>query len=440
MASTSWAPFLSVSVSVAGVLALNRNGQARKRARGGRKKWEAGGGVPARLFVSGLPRKGHGGVRKRELVRIFSPYCRAVKGKGRPPKCKVKVAVNAFNHCLGFAYVEVDEWKEAIEKENNVATFQGNVLQVSRSTGKRDCLFQDMPAEQRAALKLDSVSLFSITDMATCRDINELLRSMCLAVGGNPADLAITDACACVGGNVISFAGCFQRVHAVEIDATRSAYLKHNVEQVCGLQNVTCIHADYATVYRSLAQSIVFFDPPWGGTGYTTTNAVEDLPLGHIKLVDFCLRLWTEGCCACVVARVPTQYDALGFCRTLTSDQWNDGAKERPLPFKFQLGPKANLLIACFPPRSHAEKAEPLVFGDKALDALIQSWRALDAKSKVFKAKFFDYECDDWVRLGAWHGVTPGSITPAESMDGSFVIVTTPPRRKLSRDIRENHF
>ena len=190
----------------------------------------------ARLFVSGLPRNGRG--IKRKLAQIFRKYS--------SKRCKIKVAFNSLNQCLGYAYVNVDMADKAIEDVNLKVEIDGNILQVSRPAGKRDTLFQNLPYSKRKKLKLDSVALFSVTDMNTAEEINELLSVLCRVGGGQKRSqkdaqfsIGITDACACVGGNTLAFAKLFHHVNAIEIDSVRASYLKHNVETVCGFHNVS---------------------------------------------------------------------------------------------------------------------------------------------------------------------------------------------------------
>ena len=111
-----------------------------------------------------------------------------------------------------------------------------------------------------------------------------------------------------------------------------------------------------------------------------------------------------RGHCDAVVVRVPTYYNVAQFCRRMTK---GNSATNRPLPFMFQMGPKALLLIVCFPPVPGRQSN--LKFGDTKLDQLIAKWKELDPKAKRYKGKFFDFECSkgkgDFVRFGAWHGV-----------------------------------
>ncbi len=91
----------------------------------------------------------------------------------------------------------------------------------------------------------------------------------------------ITDALSFVGGNTLSFAKHFSHVNAVEIDATRSSMLKHNLQLAHVLDRVTLYpKTDYLEVMYMLTQDVLFFDPPWGGPDYKYKTHV-DLYIGN---------------------------------------------------------------------------------------------------------------------------------------------------------------
>ena len=74
---------------------------------------------------------------------------------------------------------------------------------------------------------LDDVAIYSVTDARTADRITKTA----LALPGGP-HREVCDGCACVGGNVISFARALRkggRVTGIEFDATRCEFLRHNV-------------------------------------------------------------------------------------------------------------------------------------------------------------------------------------------------------------------
>ena len=254
------------------------------------------------LFVSGLPTNAR--PLKSKLHRIFKPYA-------NNKRFKIKLGVNSMNHGLGFAYVFLpmetssshggvsladQAIKDLHEKEIkddeyfivDKAANQGTVLQVSKSIGKVDILFADLTPDQRSLIQLDSVSLFSVADMLSSKTINAILSAVCACADVLPKDVAITDGCACVGGNVLAFSDIFKTVNAIEVDPTRCSMLKHNLEVVCKRTNVAFYNEDYSKSYESYEQDIVYLDPPWGGTLYTSVDKDEKLLLGgNLWLVIF---------------------------------------------------------------------------------------------------------------------------------------------------------
>ena len=71
---------------------------------------------------------------------------------------------------------------------------------------KRDWLFSGLDGSVRHSVQLDDVAEYSVTDSVTADTLSALL----LAFVG--AEATVTDACACVGGNTLSFARHFAHV------------------------------------------------------------------------------------------------------------------------------------------------------------------------------------------------------------------------------------
>jgi predicted RNA methylase len=175
---------------------------------------------------------------------------------------------------------------------------------------KRDYLFKFVPAHLRSQLLLDDEASYSVTDQYTAdkmtRDLARFL----------PRDAVICDATACIGGNTHSFARFFAKVHAVEKDATRFSYLKHNMN-VLQASNITCVHGDSLALIPALANlDIIFMDPPWGGPDYKTHASLE-LALSGVPLADVCRR-WRH-CTRYIALKTPLNFDELRF-RAQTAD------------------------------------------------------------------------------------------------------------------------
>ncbi|KAH8061177.1 RNA cap guanine-N2 methyltransferase [Aureococcus anophagefferens] len=198
---------------------------------------------------------------------------------------------------------------------------------VEVSDGKRFQLWGTQCSEAaRKGMLLDEVAVYSVTDARTADRITKLA----LKLPGAPFS-EICDGCACVGGNVLSFARALARapgatrVTGVELDATRFEFLKHNVE-TAGL-DATCLHGDIAAataaeepaeVSGDLAAAraavrradLLFLDPPWGGP------EVSARPMGSVSfdmsgvdLAALCARCNAPGFrCKHVLLKLPN-YD-----------------------------------------------------------------------------------------------------------------------------------
>jgi len=105
----------------------------------------------------------------------------------------------------------------------------------------------------------DDEAIWSMTSFAIgyelCCDLH--------ALPGITSFATITDTTASVGGSTIPFAKYFQHVNAIEIHAGRKRMLDDNLT-LCGIMNVNTILGDFSRVLPSLAQDVIFIDPPWG--------------------------------------------------------------------------------------------------------------------------------------------------------------------------------
>ena len=105
---------------------------------------------------------------------------------------------------------------------------------------------------------------------------------------------SVSDGCLtdlAVGGNTINFSKHFAHVHAIEIDAQRASFLRHNVDLLCPTGKVSVHEADAIKEMQAIEQDIVFFDPPWGGVDYVNAHLPVDLSLSDQKIVDVCKAL-----------------------------------------------------------------------------------------------------------------------------------------------------
>ena len=145
------------------------------------------------------------------------------------------------------------------------------------SAGKRFQLFGGKCSDDaRKNMLLDDVAIYSVTDARTADRITKTA----LALPGGP-HREVCDGCACVGGNVISFARALRkggRVTGIEFDATRCEFLKHNVATAGVPAEILRGDVARATAEedtddgdgwacRSAVRraDLLFLDPPWGG-------------------------------------------------------------------------------------------------------------------------------------------------------------------------------
>ncbi len=117
-------------------------------------------------------------------------------------------------------------------------------------------------------IKYDTVSLFSVTSSTVADKISDDIAEIM-----NRTDLRVLDATACIGGNTISFAKKFDFVLAVEIDTTRSNFLKENINST-GIKNVEVLNKDFLDVSCE-GYNVLFIDPPWGGVDYKKHQEIE---------------------------------------------------------------------------------------------------------------------------------------------------------------------
>nr|CCA16623.1 conserved hypothetical protein [Albugo laibachii Nc14] len=183
-------------------------------------------------------------------------------------------------------------------------------LQLERCFDKRDYFFGSIPFQQRQCLQLDEVAMYSVTKDTVATEITRLItEELCsnVPIDSNGRLMAtITDATACVGGNVWSFSDKFAHVHAVECDTTRYGMLCHNLTILRSDHNVTCWNENYLELMWSLHQDVVFIDPPWGGQQYREIEKL-DLYLVDIPLCVICDQLRWHA--KLVFVKAPTNFD-----------------------------------------------------------------------------------------------------------------------------------
>lgn len=130
----------------------------------------------------------------------------------------------------------------------------------------------DASNDQLNKLRFSDVSLYSSTPTDQATYTAELLLSY--YTKENLKTKVLTDATACIGGNAWVFADYVKQVQANELSKLHADMLADNMKTL-GKNNVSVTNENYLTNYLDLAQDIVFFDPPWGGTEYKQASEVE---------------------------------------------------------------------------------------------------------------------------------------------------------------------
>lgn len=148
-------------------------------------------------------------------------------------------------------------------------------------------------------IKLDSTSLYSITPYKFTIKITDLIEQHIGTI-----DITITDACACIGGDTISFCKKFKRVNAIELCPDRFYFLSQNL-QLYGFTNYRLYNNDCLKKIKELKQDVVFLDMPWGGKEYKYKKEV-DLYLSGISSYEICniIQKYTK----IIVLKVPNNF------------------------------------------------------------------------------------------------------------------------------------
>ena len=133
-------------------------------------------------------------------------------------------------------------------------------------------------------IKLDSTSLYSITPYKFTIIITDLITQHT-----GTTDITITDACACIGGDTISFCKKFKNVNAIELCPDRFYFLTENLK-LYGFRNYNLYNRDCLRKIEKLKQDVIFFDMPWGGKNYKHKQEM-DLYLSGLHSYEICNKL-----------------------------------------------------------------------------------------------------------------------------------------------------
>jgi len=92
----------------------------------------------------------------------------------------------------------------------------------------------------------------------------------------------ITDATACMGGDLVRFSKHFKLVNGVEMSLENFNLLVENSKRF-NCHNVNLFYQNYLDIYDKLKQDIIYFDCPWGNRGYKTKESVV-LKLDEVEI------------------------------------------------------------------------------------------------------------------------------------------------------------
>jgi 16S rRNA G966 N2-methylase RsmD len=173
--------------------------------------------------------------------------------------------------------------------------------------------------EKLLQLKIDDDSLSYISVRKHADKITEIIKYHLY----NLDKCVISDATAGVGGNTISFGINCQKVHAIELDKTRSEYLQNNID-VYNLNNVQIYNDDCTTVLSKIHDhDVIFIDPPWGGSNYKKYELLR-LKLSNIPIESICNTLLNHNFMmktpSLIIFKLPSNYDIRYFKNNVDSN------------------------------------------------------------------------------------------------------------------------
>lgn len=185
---------------------------------------------------------------------------------------------------------------------------------------KRNHIFRGLPVKVIQDIQLDWEAGYSSTPLKHCEQIFEGL----LDVTGKSREYfrncIFTDLTACVGASAMGFATHFKCINAIEYDALRYSFLKHNIYNVFHgkCNNIVVYNGDCMDVVRRTRQHVMFLDPPWGGTHYNQAESLS-LTLDSKPLHEICLQL--SPFASYLLVKVPYNFDFDNFTRRLLMAQ-----------------------------------------------------------------------------------------------------------------------
>ena len=135
--------------------------------------------------------------------------------------------------------------------------------------------------------KLNDEGNFSITRPYESAQIIYLIENFIRYIEQNDIELStkiITDATACMGGDLIRFSKYFRMVNGIEIIEENFDLLVENCKRF-GCFNVNLFCQNYLEIFDKLKQDVIYIDPKWGGIDYKNKDSIV-LKLNDIEISD----------------------------------------------------------------------------------------------------------------------------------------------------------
>jgi trimethylguanosine synthase len=117
----------------------------------------------------------------------------------------------------------------------------------------------------------------------------------------SPSKTTVIDVFAGAGGNTIAFAlsGCWEKIIAIECDASVIACAQHNASIYGVFDKITWVKADSFSYMANNpeiehSKTVIFASPPWGGPGYSTDkifNLATMQPYSLKKIHSLCKQM-----------------------------------------------------------------------------------------------------------------------------------------------------
>jgi len=156
-------------------------------------------------------------------------------------------------------------------------------------------------------LKLTNIGEYSIIQKKSADEVlNEIDRRF-----GETTDITVTDATGGMGGLAIYLAPHLKKIKLVEVVSQHARIIQGNMK-VYNITNYQVYRRDYLEIMNRLTQDVVFFDPPWGGRGYSKNKQLS-LGLNNVNIACICNHLIENGRVKMIIIFAPKNFDLERF-------------------------------------------------------------------------------------------------------------------------------